>query len=45
NMPNCPDREAWEKKGLRVGFGQRYMYHMANRGLTRKSEFVCAPLQ
>lgn len=42
--PICPDKEAWVKDGKRIGYGQRYMYHMQNRGLTRKSEFTCAPL-
>lgn len=44
-MPECPDKEAWLEKGLKVGYGQRYMYNLVNRGLTRKSEFVCASLQ
>lgn len=43
-MPACKDKDAWLKDGKRIGYGQRYMYHMQNRGLTRKSEFVCAPL-
>ncbi len=43
--PNCPDKAAWLKKGLKVGYGQRYLYNMVERGLTRKSEFICAPLQ
>ena len=44
-MPECPDKAAWIKKGMRIGYGQRYMYHMPIRGLTRKSEFICAPLE
>jgi hypothetical protein len=43
--PNCPDKAAWLKKDLTVGYGQRYLYNMVERGLTRKSEFICAPLQ
>lgn len=42
---NCPDKADWLKKDLKVGYGQRYLYNMVNRGLTRKSEFICAPLQ
>ncbi len=44
-MPDCPDKASWLKKNLKIGYGQRYMYHMRNRGLTRKSEYVCVPLQ
>lgn len=35
----CPE----ELKDQNVIYGQRYLYHMDNRGLTRKSEFRCAP--
>lgn len=44
-IPDCPDKDAWQKDGLQVGYAQRQIYHMLNRGLTRKSEFICAPLQ
>ena len=33
----CPDGDD------NVVFGQRYLYHMINRGLTRKSEYTCSP--
>lgn len=44
-MPDCPDREKWIKDGLRVGYGQRIIYDLKVRMLTRKSEYVCVPLQ
>lgn len=44
-MPECPEREEWEKKGLHVGYGQRYMFNLPKRGLTKKSEFACIPLK
>lgn len=44
-MPDCPDREKWLKDGLRVGYGQRIIYDLKDRMLTRKSEYVCVPLQ
>lgn len=44
-MPECPDREAWEKKGWNVGYGQRCLYNMVDRVLTKKSEFACVPLK
>lgn len=43
--PDCPDKEMWAKNGLRTAYGQRYVYDMVNRGLTRKSEFICVPMQ
>ena len=44
-VPDCPDREKWIKDGLRVGYGQRVIYGLKDRTLTRKSEYVCVPLQ
>ncbi|MEQ1745792.1 MAG: hypothetical protein ABMA02_10220 [Saprospiraceae bacterium] len=44
-IPDCPDREKWLKEGLRVGYGQRVLYNLNERMLTRKSEYVCVPLQ
>ncbi|MBK9338418.1 MAG: hypothetical protein IPM98_18530 [Lewinellaceae bacterium] len=44
-MPDCPDKEKWVKDGLRIGYGQRYIYNLVNRMLTRKSEYICAPFQ
>jgi len=43
--PDCPDKEKWVKDGLRVGYGQRVLYNLTDRMLTRKSEYVCVPLQ
>ena len=43
--PDCPDKETWAKQGLGTAYGQRYIYDMVNRGLTRKSEFICVPTQ
>lgn len=44
-MPECPEKSEWEKKGLRVGYGQRCLFNFVNRSLTRKSEWECVPLQ
>jgi len=44
-VPDCPDKEKWVKDGLRVGYGQRCVYNLVNRMLTKKSEYVCVPLQ
>lgn len=43
-MPDCPNKEEWTKNGLRVGYGQRCIYNLEKRSLTRKSEWVCVPL-
>lgn len=44
-IPDCPDKKKWVKDGLRVGYGQRALYNLTDRMLTRKSEYVCVPLQ
>jgi len=44
-MPDCPEKEQWLKDGLRVGYGQRCIFNLAQRSLTRKSEWTCVPLQ
>jgi hypothetical protein len=44
-VPDCPEKEKWVKDGLRVGYGQRCIYNMVTRMLTRKSEYICVPLQ
>lgn len=44
-MPDCPDKEQWLKDGLRVGYGQRCIYNLEQRSLTRKSEWMCVPVQ
>lgn len=43
--PECPEKEEWTKKGLKVGYGQRCIFNFMNRSLTRKSEWICVPLQ
>ncbi|MFN0013881.1 MAG: hypothetical protein ACKVU2_04980 [Saprospiraceae bacterium] len=43
--PDCPDRGKWLKDGIQVGYGQRVIYNLNERMLTRKSEYVCVPLQ
>ncbi len=43
--PECPEREEWEKKGLKVGYGQQCIFNFMNRSLTRKSEWACVPKQ
>jgi len=43
--PECPEKEEWTKKGLKVGYGQRCIFNFINRSLTRKSEWACVPLQ
>jgi len=44
-MPDCPDKADWVEKGFSIGYGQRYLYNLVVRGLTRKSEYICVPLQ
>ena len=44
-MPDCPDKEQWVKDGLRVGYGQRCIFNLSQRTLTRKSEWACVQLQ
>ncbi len=44
-MPDCPEKEEWVKKGMHVGYGQRYMFNLPTRGLTKKSEFTCIPVK
>lgn len=43
--PDCPEKAEWEKNGLRAGYGQRSIFNFINRSLTRKSEWVCVPMQ
>lgn len=43
--PECPQQADWEKNGLKVGYGQRCIFDLANRQLTRKSEFQCVAVQ
>ncbi len=43
--PECPEKEEWTKKGLKVGYAQRCIFNFMNRSLTRKSEWVCVPIQ
>ncbi len=43
-MPECPERKEWEEKGLNVGYGQRCLYSLVSRMLTKKSEFACVAL-
>ena len=43
--PECPEKDEWIKNGLKVGYGQRCIFNFMNRSLTRKSEWVCVPLQ
>ncbi len=43
--PECPEQAEWLNKGLKVGYGQKYLYDLLNRGLTRKSEFICLPFK
>ena len=43
--PDCPEKEEWLKKGQSIGYGQRRLFNLPTRGLTRKSEFICIPLQ
>lgn len=44
-IPDCPEKEQWTKDGLRVGYGQRCIFNLLQRTLTRKSEWVCVALQ
>lgn len=44
-MPDCPEKEQWIKDGLRVGYGQRCIFNLLQRVLTRKSEWACVPMQ
>lgn len=44
-MPDCPEKEQWQKDGLRVGYGQRCIFNFVIRTLTRKSEWACVPMQ
>ena len=44
-MPDCPEKEQWEKDGLKVGYGQRCIFNLKERSLTRKSEWACVPMQ
>lgn len=44
-MPDCPEKEQWIKDGLRVGYGQRCIFNLMQRSLTRKSEWACVPMQ
>lgn len=44
-LPDCPDKEKWEKQGLKVGYGQLCLFSLVNRSLTRKSEYICVPLK
>ncbi|GEM_PF-1816081 len=43
--PACPEAEQWRKEGLRVGYGQRWLYDIEQRMYVRKSEFICVPRQ
>lgn len=43
--PECPEKEAWEKQGLRVGYGQRRIFDFLHRQLTQKSEYKCIAMQ
>lgn len=44
-MPDCPEKDEWEKNGLRVGYGQQCIFNFMKRSLTRKSEWQCVPMQ
>lgn len=39
--PDCPQQAEWASKGLGVGYGQRTVYNLRTRSLTRKSEWKC----
>lgn len=43
NMPECPEKEEWAKKGMGVMYGQRCLFSLTNRTLTKKSEYTCLP--
>ena len=42
-MPECPEKAEWDKKGWKTTYGQRSIFHLVNRTLTKKSEFACFP--
>jgi hypothetical protein len=44
-IPDCPEKEQWIKDGLQVGYGQRCIFNLLQRSLTRKSEWACVPVQ
>jgi hypothetical protein len=44
-MPDCPEKAEWEKKGLEVGYGQRAIFNLTVRSLTKKSEWACVAKQ
>lgn len=44
-VPECPDKEKWEKEGKKVVYGQLCLFSLVNRSLTRKSEYACIPLK
>jgi hypothetical protein len=44
-MPDCPEKESWKKNGLSVGYGQRCLFNLRIRSLTKKSEWACVPKQ
>lgn len=43
-MPECPDKEKWEKEGKKVVYGQLCLFSLVQRSLTKKSEYICMPL-
>ncbi|MCK6691167.1 MAG: hypothetical protein L6Q97_03585 [Thermoanaerobaculia bacterium] len=44
-VPECPEKEKWEKEGTKVVYAQLCLFSLINRSLTRKSEYVCIPLK
>ena len=44
-LPECPEKEEWAKKGLKVGYGQVCLFSLPQRTLTRKSEYACVPVK
>lgn len=44
-VPECPDKEQWEKDGIKFVYGQVCLFSLVNRSLTRKSEYACVPLK
>lgn len=43
--PECPERDSLVREGFGVKYAQRHLYNLVNRGLTRKSEFICIPVK
>lgn len=42
-IPDCPEKEEWEKNGKEVGYGQRAVLNLLRYSFTRKSEWACVP--